>query len=95
MLAYAFTIFLYRKLFGIDWEDLRIAYISDEHREFEGKTVQELADQAKMEPLDMYLKLVELSDRKGTIYLGKYYNDEIVRRLMEDDLSIFMTDAWV
>lgn len=91
----AFTIFLYRKLFGIDWEDLRIAYISDEHREFEGKTVQELADQAKMEPLDMYLKLVELSDRKGTIYLGKYYNDEIVRRLMEDDLSIFMTDAWV
>ncbi len=67
LLAYAFTIFLYRKLFGIDWEDLRIAYISDEHREFEGKTVQELADQAKMEPLDMYLKLVELSDRKGTI----------------------------
>ena len=43
----------------------------------------------------MYLKLVELSDRKGSIYLGKYYNDEIVRRLMEDELSIFMTDAWV
>ena len=27
--------------------------------------------------------------------LGKYYNAEIVRRLMEDELSIFMTDAWV
>ena len=43
----------------------------------------------------MYLKLVELSNRSGSIYLGKYYNDEIVRRLMEDELSVFMTDAWV
>ena len=43
----------------------------------------------------MYLKLVELSGRSGSIYLGKYYNDEIVRKLMEDDLSVFMTDAWV
>ena len=43
----------------------------------------------------MYLKLVDLSDRAGSIYLGKYYNAEIVRRLMEDELSVFMTDAWV
>ena len=43
----------------------------------------------------MYLKLVELSNRAGSIYLGKYYNDEIVHRLMEDELSVFMTDAWV
>ena len=43
----------------------------------------------------MYLKLVELSNRSGSIYLGKYYNDDIVRTLMEDDLSVFMTDAWV
>ena len=43
----------------------------------------------------MYLKLVDLSGRAGSIYLGKYYNAEIVRRLMEDELSIFMTDAWV
>ena len=33
--------------------------------------------------------------RAGSIYLGKYYNDEIVHRLMEDELSVFMTDAWV
>ncbi|MBO6017200.1 MAG: amidohydrolase family protein, partial [Oscillospiraceae bacterium] len=45
--------------------------------------------------LDMYLKLVDLSKRAGSIYLGKYYNDEIVHRLIEDDLSVFMTDAWV
>ena len=43
----------------------------------------------------MYLKLVDLSNRAGSIYLGKYYNDEIVQRLMNDELSVFMTDAWV
>ena len=39
--------------------------------------------------------LMYRSNRAGSIYLGKYYNDEIVRSLMEDDLSVFMTDAWV
>ena len=89
------TILMYRKVLGIDWDDMVVAYISDDHPEYEGKTVLDLANAAGMKPLDMYLKLVEESGRAGTIYLGKYYNDEIVKRLMEDDLSIFMTDAWV
>ena len=89
------TILMYRKVLGIDWEDLVIAYISDEHPEYEGMTILEAAQKEGLKPLDMYLKLVELSGRKGSIYLGKYYNDEIVRTLMEDDLSVFMTDAWV
>ena len=89
------TILMYRKVLGIDWEDMVVAYISDEHPEYEGKTVEEAAKEEGLSNLDMYLKLVELSDRKGSIYLGKYYNDAIVRRLMEDELSVFMTDAWV
>ena len=89
------TILMYRKVLGIDWDDMVIAYISDDHPEYEGLTVPEAAAKEGLKPMDMYLKLVELSDRKGSIYLGKYYNDEIVKRLMEDDLSVFMTDAWV
>ena len=89
------TILMYRKVLGIDWEDMVVAYISDEHPEYEGKTIPEAAAEEGLSEMDMYLKLVELSDRKGSIYLGKYYNDEIVHRLMEDELSIFMTDAWV
>lgn len=89
------TILMYRKVLGIDWDDMVIAYISDEHPEYEGKTIPEAAAEEGLSNLDMYLKLVELSDRSGSIYLGKYYNDEIVRRLMEDELSVFMTDAWV
>ena len=86
---------MYRKLLGIDWEDMVVAYISDEHKKYEGKTVLQLAEEEGVKPLDMYLKLVDLSNRNGSIYLGKYYNDEIVKRLMEDELSVFMTDAWV
>ncbi len=94
-LKLSLTILMYRKVLGIDWDDMVVAYISEEHREYEGKTVLQAAQEEGLKPLDMYLKLVELSDRQGSIYLGKYYNAEIVRRLMEDDLSVFMTDAWV
>ena len=89
------TILMYRKLLGIDWEDMVVAYISDDHPEYEGLTIPECARREGLSELDMYLKLVELSGRAGSIYLGKYYNDEIVRRLMEEEDSIFMTDAWV
>ena len=89
------TILMYRKVLGIDWDDMVVAYISDEHPEYEGRTIPELASAEGMSNLDMYLKLVDLSGRAGSIYLGKYYSAEIVRRLMEDELSVFMTDAWV
>lgn len=89
------TILMYRKVLGIDWEDMVVAYISDDHPEYEGKTIPEIAASEGLSNLDMYLKLVNLSNRSGSIYLGKYYNDDIVHTLMEDDLSVFMTDAWV
>ena len=89
------TILMYRKVLGIDWDDMVVAYISDEHPEYEGKTVVQCAQEEGLSNFDMYLKLVRLSNRAGSIYLGKYYNDAIVRRLMEDELSVFMTDAWV
>ena len=91
----ALTVLMYRKVLGIDWDDMVVADIDDKYREYEGKTILELAKQENMKPLDMYLKLVELSNREGSIYLGKYYNDEIVKRLMEDELTVFMSDAWV
>ena len=89
------TILMYRKVLGIDWDDMVVAYISDEHPEYEGKTIPQAAAEEGLSNLDMYLKLVDLSNRAGSIYLGKYYNDDIVHRLMDDELSVFMTDAWV
>lgn len=89
------TILMYRKVLGIDWDDMVVAYISDEHPEYEGRTIPEIAQSEGLSNLDMYLKLVELSNRSGSIYLGKYYNEDIVHTLMEDDMSVFMTDAWI
>ncbi len=89
------TILMYRKVLGIDWDDIVIAYISDNHPEYEGKKLTEIAESEGLSYLDAYLKLVELSNRSGSIYLGKYYNSDIVKTLMQDDLSVFMTDAWV
>ncbi len=82
-------------LLGIDFCDFTIAYISDDHKEYEGRLVSEIAESEGMDVFEMYLKLVDLSDGKGTMYLDKYYKDEIVLKLMQDSLSIFMTDAWV
>lgn len=84
-----------KALLGIDFRDMAVAYISEGLPQYEGKNVEELAREEGISPFDMYLKLVELSKGQGRIYLGKYYNAEIIRRLMEDELSVFMTDAWV
>ena len=89
------TVFSVKKLLGIDYEDMTVAYISDEHREYEGRTVAECARAEGLSGFDMYVKLAELSNAKGRIYLGRYYSEDIIRKLMEDELSVFMTDAWV
>jgi N-acyl-D-amino-acid deacylase len=84
-----------KKLLGLDFCDFTVAYISDEHRQYEGKTVEQCAKEEGLEPFDMYIKLAELSRDKGRIFAGKYYNEDIILTLMKDDLSVFMTDAWV
>lgn len=86
-----------KKLLGIDFCDFIVAYISADpaHKKYEGKTVSECAREEGLSDFDMYIKLVDLSNGQGRLYLGKYYNDEIINRLMTDDLSVFMTDAWV
>ena len=84
-----------RKALGVDYKDITVAYLSDEARQYEGRNIAEIAKTEGMDPLDLYMKLIDLSGGEGRVYLGKYYNDAILRRLMEDDLSVCMTDAWV
>jgi N-acyl-D-amino-acid deacylase len=83
-----------KKLLGIEFSDLLISYIGKDYPQYEGKNVYELAKLENLKPIDMYLKLVDLSNGEGRIMLGKYYSEEIIRKLMLDDLSIYMTDAW-
>lgn len=84
-----------KKLLGIDFCDFTVAYIADDCKQYEGKTVSECAKAEGLSDFDMYIKLVDLSNGQGRLYLDKYYNEDIITRLMKDDLSVFMTDAWV
>ncbi len=83
-----------KKLLGIEFSDMIISYIGKDYPNYEGKTVSEIAKTEKMSEFDLYLKLVDLSEGKGRIMLDKYYNEAIIQKLMDDELSIFMTDAW-
>ena len=84
-----------KKLLGLEFSDIKVAYIGKGYEKYEGKTILECAHDENLEPFDMYLKLVDLSNGQGRIYLDKYYNNDLILKLMNDDLSIFMTDAWV
>lgn len=86
-----------RLLLGISYCDLVVAYINEDpkYKKYEGRNIADIAKEEKRDCLDLYLELVDASQGAGKIYLGKYYNEEIIKRLMEDELSVFMTDAWV
>lgn len=84
-----------KKLLGLDFSDFTVAYIADGQKRYEGRRISDCARDEGLSGFDMYLKLVELSGGQGRIYVGKYYREGLIRRLMEDDLSVFMTDAWV
>jgi N-acyl-D-aspartate/D-glutamate deacylase len=83
------------RMLGLTFEDFVIAYIGEGFSRYEGKSVSQIAKEEGLKPSDMYLKLVGLSEGKGSLYTHKLYNDEIIMTLMKDPLSVFMTDAWI
>ena len=80
---------------GIDWSDFLVAYIGPGYEKYEGRYISEIAKSEGLSEFDEYIKLVDLSNAQGRLYIGKYYSDEIINKMMNDDLSIFMTDAWI
>ncbi len=84
-----------KKLLGLDFSDFTVAYIGENYKQYEGKTIDVIAKEENATLFDTYIKLVDLSNGQGRLYLDKYYNEEIIEKLMKDDMSIFMTDAWV
>jgi len=80
---------------GLDWSDFQVAYIGPGYEKYEGKFISDIAKEEGLSDFDMYIKLVDLSKGQGRLYIGKYYSDEIINKMMNDELSIFMTDAWI
>jgi len=84
-----------RKLLGLDFDNFVIADMGETYSAYRGKNIAELASAEGLSKIDMYIKLVELSNGQARIFIGNYNNEEIIRKLMQDGLSMFMTDAWI
>ena len=94
-LRLAVMVDLTTRLLGFGFPDITIAYGGDSQREVIGKSVTEIARERSISPLNAYLDICEKSEFKATVLMGAYQNDEIIRDLMSNDMSMFMTDAWV
>ncbi len=84
-----------KRVLGFDFGDIQIAWAGEGNEAFCGKRITELAAEWKTSPLSAYLRVVELSDGKGRVNMYRYYNDDIIQKLMRHEPSLFMTDAWM
>lgn len=83
------------KLLGFGFSDIEIAYIGNDCKQFEGKTVHQIAQDFNKSELDTYLYLCEKSNFKGRVNMGPYSTPEIISEFSKEDACIYMTDAWV
>lgn len=84
-----------KRALGFDFGDIQVAWAGEGHEDICGKRISELAAAWKASPLDAYLRVVDMSDGKGRVNMYRYYNEDIIKKLMRHEPSLFMTDAWI
>lgn len=82
-------------LLGFGFDDIEIAYLGENLKEYEGKTVHQIAVEKHMKDLDAYLMLCELSNFCGRVNMRPYSTPQIISEFENNDNCFFMTDAWV
>ena len=82
-------------LLGFGYDDIEVAYIGPGYEKYEGKTVHQLAKEYKKSDLDMYLQLCKESNFQGRVNMGPYTTEEIIHDFENNELCLYMTDAWV
>lgn len=84
-----------KRVLGFDFDDIQVAWAGETAQDICGKRISEIADMWKTNTLDAYIKVVEMSEGKGRVNMFRYYNDDIIDKLMCHEPSLFMTDAWI
>ena len=84
-----------KRALGFNFGDVQIAWAGENLKDICGMRISEIAKQWKMSELDTYLRIVEASEGKGRVNMYQYYSEEIIRKLMCHEPSLFMTDAWI
>lgn len=93
-LRLSFEIFMTKKLLGFDFDDIQIAYLEND-KEYIGKNIAQIAKEKKQSKLKTYLELCTHNHFEGRVYMYKYYNEEIIEKLAKNEMSVFMSDAWL
>ena len=84
-----------KRVLGFNFSDIQVAWAGEGLKDICGMRVSEIAKRWRMSELDAYLKLVEESEGKGRVNMYRYYNEDIIQKLMRHEPSLFMTDAWI
>ncbi len=84
-----------KRALGFDFSDIQVAWAGEGLKEICGLRISELAKRWKVSELDAYLRVAEESTGKGRVNMYRYYSEDIIRRLMAHEPSLFMTDAWI
>lgn len=86
---------LAKKFLGFDFNDILISDTKGYAKEIEGKTIYQLAKNWKISEFAAYLKVVEMTKAKAEVLMFKYSNEEILEKLRNHELALYMSDAWV
>lgn len=92
----AMEVGLAKKALGFGFEDMELAYAGEQSAAYCGMRISEIAAHWNVSELSAYLRLVETSGGTARIHLHKYYDDgDMVKRLMQREDCLLMTDAWI
>jgi len=91
----ALEIAVTKRVLGFNFDDIQVAWAGEGGHNICGKRISEIAAMWKISELDAYIKVVEMSEGKGRVNMFRYYNDDIIDKLMRHEPSLFMTDAWI
>lgn len=84
-----------KRVLGFSFDDIQVAWAGENAQDIYGKRISEIAAMWLTNTLDAYIKVVEMSEGKGRVNMFRYYNDDIINKLMCHEPSLFMTDAWI
>ncbi len=83
------------RLLGFGFEDIQIACANHPDLDsYNGMFLSDIARDRGMQPFDNYMDFVRKSKGTARVLMYRYSSPDIVDRLMDHPLSMYMTDAW-
>jgi N-acyl-D-amino-acid deacylase len=83
------------KLLGFNFDDIQITWAGENHKDYIGKRVSEIAEASGLSWLKGYLKVIDDSDAAAEVIMYTYMNDHIIDVLSRHPKVTYMTDAWI